>query len=482
MLQAQPARLDQCTPVVENPPHARPRKFRGFPAVHPQVRPLPGLITPEKLAPVYVPPEFQAQAKPRSFLWPHLVDPEPEHQAEDQVVHQFVLPGMGGETVPSPETCPEGACLIPYEHCCQPSETRVSGYGYSARAALVAALYEDKEEGVARQVAHCASFILHGQREMTLHESEPGKTHLSGLNHCGRIPCPICGSYIMARRLEALSPVMERLSLDKNLRFFYVVMTLRHHLGGRFRQLVRVLRACQRKLVQNKKHWRANIEGWIRVLETTWSKNGHNPHENLVLAAHSDLDAEAFMDWLEKTFAKEAMKHGRTAEWAKVGKDGEPHPWWREVPREELVQTMNYLGSDEKMGKRAPAALREELGGAHKHQPVWCMPSKPFAEVWDESKGMRWFGVGGIFKTAETDKTDEEINDEREETKPAIGYVPQDVFRTWTGRELRDRQAILTDRTLTTAQKLEYFVAVGGILGPPPAPDWGDRAAPPDCG
>jgi hypothetical protein len=102
------------------------------------------------------------------------------------------------------------------------------------------------------------------------------------------------------------------------------------------------------------------------------------------------------------------------------------------------------------------------------------MPSKAFAEVWRESKGLRWFGVSGCFKTAETDKTDEEINKERQEDRPTIGYVPRDVFRSWAGEEKRDRQCVLVDRTLSVGQRLEYLCAVGGILGPPPIPDWGD--------
>lgn len=122
---------------------------------------------------------------------------------------------------------------------------------------------------------------------------------------------------------------------------------------------------------------------------------------------------------------------------------------------------------------RPPAALREAMGSAHKHQPVWCMEPKSFSEVWTESKGLHWFGVGGIFKTKETDKSDEEISEEREETAPAIGYVPIDVFRKWTPEEKRDRQTVLVDRILTKAQVLEYLVAVGGVVGPPPEPDWG---------
>jgi hypothetical protein len=165
-----------------------------------------------------------------------------------------------------------------------------------------------------------------------------------------------------------------------------------------------------------------------------------------------------------------------------VGNKGQDHPWWSEIPRDQLGKVLNYLGSDDKQG-RPPAALREALGAAHKHQPIWAIEPKAFAEVWVESKGVHWFGVGGCFKTEETAKSDEEISEEREVVAPAIGYVPKDVFAKWTPEEKRDRQTVLVDRTLTKPQKLIFLVAVGGVLGPPPVPDWGTetpRQAKPD--
>lgn len=382
------------------------------------------------------------------------------------------------EAVPSGFTCSAGAGSKRNEQCC-PSP-RVTGQGYSARAALVDALITDGCSEVAFEVARCASFLVMGKREVTLHEGDAGRRHLGGLNHCGRVVCPICGPFLMAQRLEALQPVVAAASKNEGLRFFYVVLSLRHRKGARFRELVRVLRLCQRALVQNRSNWRKVIGGWIRVLETTNTRgNGHHPHENLILAADASIEAEAFFQWLKAQFEKTARKHKRTAAWPEIGKDGKPHPWWSEIPREELARVVNYMGSDEKMG-RPPAALREALGAATKHQPVWCMDPRAFAEVWLESKGLRWFGVGGIFKTEETDKSDEDLNEEREEVAPIIGYIPDEVFRSWGRGERRDRQAVLVDRSLTRFQALECLVAWGGIAGPPPEVDWGDSGKPPE--
>lgn len=437
-----------------------PDHFRAIP----QIRPIPGLVPREHLVPR---PKVELPRKGARF---DLL----ERQA-DQVPtpHVFGLPELGAAA--APDTCPGGAGLKPNEQCCPP---RVAGFGYSAKAALVSALLEAEKGEVAGEVARCSSFLLHGKREVTLHEADGGGRHFGGLNHCGRVTCPVCGPYLMAKRMEALTPVTERVALDEGLRFFYLVLTLRHRKGGRFRSIVKVLRECQRELIQNRSRWRPVVAGWIRVMETTYGRNGHHPHENMILAINAEQDPDAFFAWIQEKFEAAARKRNRTADWAAEGKDGRPHPWWSEIDREELAKVLHYFGKDEKMG-RPPAALREAMGQAHKHQPVWSIPAEAFAEVWMESKGLRWFGVGGVFKTDETDKTDEELSEEREEVAPVIGHIPREVWAAWTPEERRDRQAVLTDRSLTRPQILEYLVACGGVEGPPPEPDWGDAGAGP---
>ena len=370
----------------------------------------------------------------------------------------------GVATPPVEPNRPEGAVLIRYGQCCNPTGPRVQGSGYMAKAALVDALVEDGAGEAAGEVARCGSFILKFAGALTLHESDSGGRFLGGLNHCGRNPCPVCGPYIMTQRIAALRPVVKRLSQDPGLRFFFVVLTLRHRKGARFKDLVKVLRACQRGLVQDKGHWGKVVRGWIRMMENTYGKNGHHPHENLILAVDASLDTVKFFTWLEEKFAKTAKKYERTAAWAPG--------WCREVPREELMTVVNYLGADDKLG-RAPGALREALGAPYKHQPLWAIPSRPFEEIWFDSKGFRWFGTGGLFKGTDADKTDEEISEVRNHDKPTIAHVPDDVYLTWTPREKRDRQAVMVDRSLSMEQVIVYVLAIGGKIGPKPDLYWG---------
>jgi hypothetical protein len=257
------------------------------------------------------------------------------------------------------------------------------------------------------------------------------------------------------KRMEGLGPVVERLSKDEGLRFYYCVLTLRHHLGAKWRDLYDVLRACQREAIQARR-WKESVKGHIRALETTHGQNGHHPHENMILALPAEMDPESFFAWVEAKAQRTAKRKGRTTDWAPG--------WWSEVKREELGQVVGYLGADDKMGG-ASSVIRETLGAPTKHQPVWSMPSRAFAEVWRDSKGVRWFGVGGCFKTEETDKTDEELNEEREELGAVVAHIPKDIWKTWTPQERRDRQAILTDPALPWVEVVPALLAWGGVLG-----------------
>ena len=339
-------------------------------------------------------------------------------------------------------------------HCGHSIPARVHGHGFQARAALVDGLKDAGEGETAYQVGKCASWLLGAS--MTVNQVEGGGRFLGGLNHCGRNLCPICAPYLSMKRQEGLGPVVDRLSKYQGLRFYYCVMTLRHHLGARWRDLYDALRFCQRGAIHSRK-WKETVLGFIRALETTHGQNGHHPHENMILALPAEVDPEPFFAWLEAKFQASARRKGRTADWAPG--------WWSEVKREELGQVVGYLGADDKMGG-ASSAIRETLGAPTKHQPVWAMPSHAFAEVWRDSKGVRWFGVGGCFKTEETDKTDEELNEEREDLGAVVAHVPKDTWKTWTPQERRDRQAILTDPALPWAEVVPALLAWGGVLGP----------------
>lgn len=357
------------------------------------------------------------------------------------------------------------AALKTHEQSCPSTLARVSGHGAQAQAALVSSLIEDGFIEVAGEVARCCSKPLPMSSWVTVHERADGKRHAGGLAHCGRMLCPICAPYLMASRMEVLEERMKKLREQEGLRWFLFTPTIRHRRGAEWRPLVETLRSASRRMVQ-RKPWRDAVIGWVRVLETTYGWNGHHPHEHflIVILPPDGWDPDEFFQWIQETFDRLVREEGRTTDW-------QPG-WWSEVEQGREVQALRYLGEAEKMGTASGDPLREVMGATTKHQPVWALPSEAFAEIWADSKNLRWFGVGGVLKDQETEKTDEEIGEERETTGSVIACVESSVFASWSPRERRDRLAVLYDPSLPLAGFLRAWRAWGGRVGKPPD-KWG---------
>lgn len=320
---------------------------------------------------------------------------------------------------------------------------------------------------MAGTVAACCARPLRSGA-VTVHERPGGKRHVGGLAHCGAMTCPICAPYLMMQRLEALSAVAVTLAKDEGLRHFMLVLTLRHHLGAPWKPLVKALRAMQTALRQGHP-WRSRVAGYIRLLESTFGRHGHHPHEHIILSvrAEADWDPGEFFAWVQALCDQQARKASRTCDWAEG--------WWSEIPRERLAVATTYLSASDKLG--VSSALQEAVSAASKHQPLWTIPPRAYAEVRRAAKGLRWFAVGGCWRTTETAKSDEELDEEREEQGAVIAHIPTDVWSAWTPQERRDRLAVIYDATLTRDQVLTVLVSWGGVVGPPPEPDWGDTSA-----
>ncbi|OIQ79486.1 hypothetical protein GALL_387750 [mine drainage metagenome] len=143
---------------------------------------------------------------------------------------------------------------------------------------------------------------------------------------------------------------------------------------------------------------------------------------------------------------------------------------------ERLVAAATYGFSSEKLG--TSSVLAEVHCSASKHQPLWSIPPRAYAEVYRDSKGMRWYSVGGCWKTKATARTDEELEQERQETGTVIAHIPRDVWKAWTPRERRDRRAIVYDPSLTDSQALVCLLAWGAVEGAPPEPAWTTETSP----
>lgn len=339
--------------------------------------------------------------------------------------------------------------------------SRVTGWGPQAQATLVGELMGIGEKAVAAKVGKCGARPLPTVEYIEVKSRGQKKRHLSGVCHCGRFQvCPCCTPYLMAKRLEALTAVAPRLSEDGELRFFMVVISARHRNGVRWKRVVDILRKMIAALRQNHE-WRGLVEGFIRLLETTFGKNGHHPHEHLLLAirATPGWTPEPFFEWIKRTCERVAKKAGGSCSFR--------GHWWSEVDRNDLIKAVKYFGTEDKMGTKAGDALLE-FNSATKHEPAWCIPVKAYAEVYLSSTGLRWFSVAGCWKTKQTAKTDEELDGERESTGTGIAHILARLYRSWTRSERLDRRAVIYDSALTDEQVVDYVSACGGAPGPAP--------------
>jgi len=345
---------------------------------------------------------------------------------------------------------------------------RVRGWGAQAHAALVDALRDAGETRVAEEVADCGLVPLPVAAHVTVHSRGGGRRHMGGLTHCGRFQlCPQCTPFLMAKRLESLEGVGAKLAQDEGLRHFVLVLSLRHHRGARWKVLVAALRKMQATLRRSHR-WRRVVVGFVRLLESTFGAHGHHPHEHLLVTIRvaDGFDPEKFFRWVRETCEATARKASRTCNF----QDG----WWSEVSRDQLGKALGYFGSSDKMGT---SSILSEFSTSTKHQPLWCIPPKAYAQVWRDSHRLRWFGVGGCWHASDTAKSDEELEQERQETGLTIAHVLREIWKAWTPQERRDRRAVVHDRTLTDDQVVHYVVACGGIAGPPPLPDWGEQVS-----
>ncbi|MDE3032062.1 MAG: protein rep [Acidobacteriota bacterium] len=342
--------------------------------------------------------------------------------------------------------------------------------------ALQASLLGAREAEVAWEVASCGSILIYGAAHATVHSTGKQRRHMGHLAHCKRFQCcPACTPYLMGRRLEALEPIAAKLAKDKRLRHFMVVFTIRHRRGAVWKDLVKVLRKMQ-ATVRRGHPWRDVVVGFIRLLESTYrDRNGHHPHEHIIVSvrAGEDFDPEEFFAWVSAVCERTAAKSDRTCAFS--GK------WWSEISRKRLGIATKYLGRADKMGTADVADDASnpllEFSTSTKHQPLWCIPPRAFAEVWRTSKRVKWFGTGGVWHSKSTAKTDEELDAEREEIGEVIAHIPRSVWTSWTPEQRREIRCLVASRKLTDDAVVECIASQGGVAGPPPVHDWGKQDA-----
>jgi hypothetical protein len=276
---------------------------------------------------------------------------------------------------------------------------------------------------------------------------------LVGLQHCGRHLCPVCHPYHQATRRAKLEARLPEVIAEQSARYLFVTVTARHHLGVRWKDLRRDIHSVTRSLQQTRR-WRVTL-GHIRSDETTWGKHGHHFHQHWLIAIPENVEPEEWLGWMKGYIESRLLALGRTADW-------QPG-WWQEVPASELVNVARYQTE----------GIGWELTGAATKKAPWDMPPAAFAEVWESSRGCRWWSTAGCFRIK--GDTDEEIEAERQ-ARPGevIAWVPGIVWTSLSRDTREDLLELIADRTLSREQFLALWsranIALGGVLGVGPPP------------
>lgn len=284
-----------------------------------------------------------------------------------------------------------------------------------------------------------------------------GVAGYAGLQHCASVwVCPVCASRILVHRALEMGAVLQR-AVELGYSLAFCTFTMRHHLGHRLDQLWSGGQKAWQAAISGK-YWQAakalGVQGWVRVWEVAYGRNGWHVHVHLVLVltagAAAQLDGIASGMW--ERWDRALERSGLTS--LRVGQD------WHLVHGATAADDLGgYLAklANSTEGEGLGLELTHGLPGRARTvaatRPTWALldhlqrtGEAPALELWHEweriSKGKRqvgWSkGLREQFAPEVVEATDDEIVAEE------LGTASDDVLRLdaeawkelvrWSGR------------------------------------------------
>lgn len=263
--------------------------------------------------------------------------------------------------------------------------------------------------------------------------------YIGGMCHCGKSICPLCLPYQDALRAEKLKKQAEQV-VKLGLKHYLFTSTIRHHYGAEFRVLVDAERAVWRQMIGSR-FWKKAVEGFAWKLEPGFSNaNGHHPHKHCIVTLKAGVDDLAFSEKVRSFWEDRLKKLGRSCDW----KEG----WWVEIPGTNDVDRMiGYICK----------SIREVTGTSHKHNAPWLLPVDAYVEVFTTSRNVRWFGVGGCWRSKETEKCEKEevLEQERGKDDEVLVTIPAQVWKQMTFAQRFAVKDVVYDREIDDAACVE---------------------------
>jgi hypothetical protein len=339
-------------------------------------------------------------------------------------------------------------------------------------ARLVKTLREAGYMDVAEVVSRCGTRPLPTVMNIDVRGNEEKHRYIGGVCHCNSMICPPCAKYYAAKRREKLQVQGEELAKHifdkcdcsqkvssigtlpicllggkpvylKGAKAYHMVTTLRHRMGAKYSVLVGALSEVHKK-IQQRSFWRESVVGNVRSMELTYGTNGFHPHHHNLVILGSWVDAEWFSNKVKLFWEKELGKLGRSCDW-KAG-------WFEQVRGESFDDLVRYLNK----------AVNEVSLFSNKIKTPWQLPANAYVEVYREGKGVRWFGVSGVWKSDETVKAESEaeLEGERESKDPILVSIP---IENWNSLTIEDKllvRAVVADKTISNADCVNTLIGI----------------------
>jgi len=282
-----------------------------------------------------------------------------------------------------------------------------------------------------------------GRRKV--HQGKDIGGHVAGLWKCCKRLCPVCGLRLAVRRLLQLQRRAAVVEQDPGLIHATGALTCRHHMGGNPRQKFDALSALWNEFTKQpwvggdkrvKSYHPRILAGYFMAPETTFSLVfGFHPHLQFgaSLRPPADLPSRtekerwflAYRDRCRAWFEANAPRFGITCEWQDD---------WLQMAQGALAIVVHYICKGEKYHEaltidvtemEAPGSkladldrlFKEGVFGALKRSRGLSESEMPVGErvnLWNATRGMKWFRVGGIWKDENTAKSDEDTMAEDE--------------------------------------------------------------------
>ena len=354
--------------------------------------------------------------------------------------------------------------LLPFE---PQGNLHFSSSGRKDRNALIRALEASGEVTVAREVGRCCSMPLR-QEHATLHGDPDGHRHLTGMNYCGRMTCLECGPFrrsVIAKRLQANVPTV---AAQARLIHVFITLSIQHDRATGWKAQVEVLRAMLNSLA-GRAPWRRNVRGLIRMLESTFGKSGHHPHVHLLVSLEvvEGWEEAPFRAWVQQVCQEVAGRFSATCAFS--GK------WWQRVPPSDLPKVIAYMfkAPDWQASLDRGWARRTSIGEGRGRG--WSGVATAYADVWRDSRSVRWHGTSGWWKGPKKAQGPAEGTEARgtpqdvHEAPPdaALLHFSMAIWRTWPKWVQRDRHRLLCDPARSWAKVVSLAMEWGAHLGAP---------------